>query len=359
FALISLLEKKDDYNESSLEAVNYSANSTAGKVLRAVLEYSLLNARLQKTEDDVKWRITTRELYDETLKKEIHDSFILLGWFMWNFIYLDRDWTLKHVQRFYDLTDEYWNGFIGGILFTKPIRDEAIHKILKPHYQRLINTELRANDRSLKGLPRHLAAQFFWGLEEFEEDSLLILFLKRGPIQLIADFIRYIGIQVKYVESLKEADEKAGFRAKIESLWRYILNEYGGPEAPEALELQACLPELLRLFDNVNETLVELTTASLSNYNKATTFYARSLYDSLVRFKNNATSEKEASLIYQIIISSAPTSSRLLYPSKQQTEELLTYLFESGLIEEANNICDILFKNGFEFVNTIFRKYNK
>lgn len=76
------LVKVEDFKKSNMDYATYSLNSTAGKVLRALLDYSLKRARnLATTDFEEKWEADIIQIYDDTFKKGIVDAYILTGWY--------------------------------------------------------------------------------------------------------------------------------------------------------------------------------------------------------------------------------------------------------------------------------------
>jgi hypothetical protein len=142
--LVSNLKYKDDLVQANMGYPTYSLNSTAGKTLRALFNYSLrLGRTLKNNKNKSKWESDIKILYESTLNKRIIDGYIFMGWFFEQFYFLDRDWIIEKVKEFYTLEEKEWLAFMGGFSSSNPPFSKEIYLIFYPHYLRVIINKIQ------------------------------------------------------------------------------------------------------------------------------------------------------------------------------------------------------------------------
>ncbi len=112
--LVERLYPSKELKETNINYATYSLNSTGGKTLRTLLDYSLRRARTLKAEDNLpRWEEDIKIVFEGTFSRGIIDGFILTGWYFQQFYYLDKKWIINKVKEFSHLQDKEWNAFIG------------------------------------------------------------------------------------------------------------------------------------------------------------------------------------------------------------------------------------------------------
>ena len=86
-------------------------NSYHGKVLESLIELSLREARIRS---NYKWNEETKDFFTQELKKSNHNHyskyiFSILGMYLPQFIYLDKDWVFDNFNKIFDLEiSNFW-----------------------------------------------------------------------------------------------------------------------------------------------------------------------------------------------------------------------------------------------------------
>ena len=191
--IVPRLRHVEDFKQTNMDYPTYSLNSTAGKTLRTLLDYSLRRARNLKAEDNLpKWEKEIKDLLEETFKKGIIDGYILTGWYFQQFYFLDKDWITSKVKEYYELEDEYWLAFMSGFAFGNPPFNKDIYQLFYPHYERAIKNDIKIKSISDHGIIRHLVAFYFWGFEDLQKDGLLTMLFNKGNNTSILEVVNFV-----------------------------------------------------------------------------------------------------------------------------------------------------------------------
>ncbi|HVA97313.1 MAG TPA: hypothetical protein VNG53_00345, partial [Bacteroidia bacterium] len=224
--LVSNLKRDDDFKETNIDHPSYSLNSTAGKSLRALLDYSLYRARnLFKYEDKGKWEPEMQSLFEDSMEKGILDGYILEGMYFEQFYFLDKDWITEQVKQHYKSEEREWLAFIGGFAFGNPPFNKDLYTIFYPHYERAIENNIKLKSFHNNGLVRHLTAFYFWKYETLSSEKLLFKFLNQSAPDAVNDLISFIWQQEDYQKSLSELEQHE-FHQMILELWKFLADKY-------------------------------------------------------------------------------------------------------------------------------------
>lgn len=347
--------KKDDFEESNMEYTTYSLNSTAGKVTRAILDYSLYYARKNHKEEQVdKWEKDIKDLYNELIKKEIIDSFILEGMYFEQFYFLDKNWIIDRVNENLNNNEKYLLAFLGGFSFTYGPQHEEIYRLLIPHYKKAISLNKLFSSGMDKGLIRHIVTFYFWDFEQLNDGGLLYQLINEGHTDSINDTINFIGFQDDYFESLNEG-EKIEFEKMIDKLWEYVLNKYQSIENTGNELMVSSLINFIKYLHEFNERNVSMILKSSLNIVKFhhTYDFLKSILDVSKRTEISSASKYVGKLLNSISYKS--------YIPDFETDiilELTKMLYENNQKEYGNDLCNKLSEEGHEFLKETYKFYN-
>lgn len=219
-------------------------NSPFGAVLRALINYSLRVARLNKElPEKRRWVDAIREEFTRRLDRSRYDSIefsVTLGQYLPNLYHLDRSWVEENVDIIFPVeSDEHWGAAFGGYLVSSTVYNE-IYELLRRHghYDKGLVTPL--HDRDLdRRLVQHLCIKYLEGREPLgDPESLFERLISAWDATRIDDVVTYFWMQ-------RERPD-AGDREKIIALWERIAIHYLHKEGLSEEE-QLLVSNLLRL----------------------------------------------------------------------------------------------------------------
>lgn len=337
--LVSNLKRVDDSKGTNMDYPTYSLNSTAGKSLRALFDYSLHRARnLFKREDKGKWEADIKSLFESTLQKGILDGNILEGMYFEQFYFLDSDWITEQVKHHYKSEEREWLAFIGGFAFGNPPFNKDIYTLFYPHYERAIENNIKIKSFHNNGLVRHLTAFYFWKYETLSSEKLLFLFLNKTSPDGVQDLISFIWQQEDYQKSLSEMEQQE-FQKMILELWTYLVDKYENSQTEEEQKLLATLANWIVFAPELNDTYTKLLLKSCKHIDK--TYSTHELLENLVALKSKGNPITAAKSIGEII-SSLNFKDYMADFDKESIKDLVSFLFAHGQNKVAEEFCNKL-----------------
>lgn len=350
----NLKEKKIEKND--IDFPTYSLNSSEGKVLRALLDYSLLKARHDKQNlIDILWEEDIKILFDATLKKDIIDGYIIEGMYFQQFYFLDKIWITNQVKQHYQLEEKKWRAFIGGFAFGNPPFNKEIYELMYPHYERAIDSHFESKAFSDNGIIRHIVAFYFWGYEDLNGNHLIKKFLGTSKPNLISELIRFVWMQEDYYGTLN-SNERIKIEKLILSLWQFILNKYKDTQIEEEKNILSMLPKLITFVSKLDETNSDLIRTTMLLLKEAG--HTHNIIEKLSILKDDETQQETANRIAQILNS---MTFRSFYFSEKDNKHLIaiiSFLFENQQKDIASQFCNKLMINGNESLREVYLKYN-
>jgi len=335
--IVSNLKRVDDFTGTNMDYPTYSLNSTAGKSLRALFDYSLHRARnLFKHEDKGKWEPEMRSLFEETLQKGILDGHILEGMYFEQFYFLDKDWITEQVKQHYGSEDREWLAFISGFSFANPPFNKEIYTLFYPHYERAIEKNIKIKSFHSDGLVRHLTAFYFWKYETLSSQKLLYNFLNKTSPNGIQELINFIWRQEDYQKSLPEIEQN-NFQQMILELWNYLADKYENSQIDEEQKILATLTNWIVFAPELNDTYTKLILKSSKHIDK--TYSTHELLENLVALKSKGNPNIVAKSIGEII---SILNFKDYFGGYDQDflKELVSFLFQHGQEKVAIAFCN-------------------
>ena len=337
--LVNNLKRVDDFKKTNMDYPTYSLNSTAGKSLRALLDYSLHRARnLFKYEDKGKWEPEMQSLFEGALQKGILDAKILEGMYFEQFYFLDKDWITEQVKQHYKSEEREWLAFIGGFAFGNPPFNKDLYTIFYPHYERAIENNIKLKSFHNNGLIRHLTAFYFWKYETLSSEKLLFKFLNQSTPDAVSDLISFIWRQEGYQKNLSELEQHE-FQQMILELWKYLADKYVNSSVEEEQKNLATLANWIVFAPELNDTYTKLILKSCKHIDK--TYSTHELLENLVSLKTKGNPNTAAKAIGEII-SSLNFKEYMGDSDKDFIKDLVSFLFAHGQNEVAAEFCNKL-----------------
>lgn len=353
--IIPNLEVKDDLERTNMDHPTYSLNSTAGKSLRALFDYSLRLARNNfKFEDSGKWELETQKLYENSIEKGIIDSFILIGLYFEQFYFLDKDWVSHKIESFYDLDDHKWLAFMNGFGSGRPPFNKELYNLFKPHYERAIEHKIVISTFYDHGLIRHMVAFYLWSFEDLTEDSTIHKFISTSTPERVHELVRFVSRQKDYSKGLT-SQKLEQFHSKITNLWKRIAELYDDPKSEEERMVTASLPCLLKLLPE----LTEQTSAQIVNSVKYISEFRNTheLFEDLIDKLPVGDTKKTAKYVGEILLSLDFRSYFGRYESQNITQ-LVQFLYENGQKSAADTLCNKISSLGHDFLKETYLHFN-
>ena len=354
--LVSNLKSIDNFKQTNMDYPTYSLNSTAGKTLRALFDYSLRLARtLKNNENESKWEYDIKILYEETLTNGFIDGYIFIGWYFQQFYFLDKDWIIEKVKEFYNLEEKEWLAFMGGFAFGSPPFNKEIYQIFYPHYLRAIINKIQLKGIQGNGLITHLGTFYLWGFEDLKHEGLLTTLLNKGELKSIQDFINYIGWQNDYYKSLGE-EETIKFQKLIYNLWNKVVSKFQDSNVQEGKDIILLLLTFLEFIPELNEEYTQLALKS-SKFLTLDNLRSHDVIGNLVILKDKGNSLETAKNLGKILASIPFTQYHLRYDIDSLTN-IVIFLYENKQKVIADEFCNKVASLGADFLIEIYKKYN-
>ena len=206
--LVAHLNSADDDGYQIIENhPPYRLKSAAGKILTALLTYSLQQAHhLRAKNIEQLWEKDTKKWFETGFEKGLPSTYMLLGVRLQDFYFLDVEWTVKQVKELHKSEERRWFAFFKGLLSGQLPIDKKQYQLLYPHYKRAIGNKVEIKDGHDNKLFPHLLGFYFLEFEQVENQSLLFLFIEHMPPKTVQQFIFFLswGNYQSLAASLKE-----------------------------------------------------------------------------------------------------------------------------------------------------------
>ena len=140
--ILLILAEKVKSDRSAIAHTSFTVlTSTPEKVFSAMVKYALRFARTNKTENGIRWPQTIKADFTKRLDRSFESSFefsFMLGVYLPNLLYLDKEWVVGNINRIFLQQDEYhWQATFSGYLYNSRIYAD-LYSLLKEngHYQK-------------------------------------------------------------------------------------------------------------------------------------------------------------------------------------------------------------------------------
>lgn len=349
------LELKYQENKFKLEKTDYpmvSYNTTAGQVLRGLLDYSLRKVRINNTDQHlpIKWEKEIKDVFDSTFNKGILEGYILLGMYLQQFYYLDRPWMESSVKDFYSLEKDKWLAFVGGLNFSSPANTPEMFELVYPHYKKALGVDGAVDSTYRNGIVRHITAYYWWDYDKLDEKSLMKELVLNSQPDNVSKLIQFLWEQDKHLPGYTEAEQK-NIREKTLFLWHLMASRFENDNSDQGDEIIQKLTHLTEYITVLNDETAGLLLKSAT---RAKDYHSvNDLLEILVRLKSNS----NAHLVARIL--KAIQFSEYMHDGQQnRIRELVIFLFNSGQSEVAGFICNKLTIQGYEFLKDIYFQFS-
>jgi hypothetical protein len=349
--LLSLLEKQESTEfESGCDAVFVSINSARGKCIEALVDFALRSCRLadkEKGRHDYTWK-EIEPFFEKELIQSENDNYefiTLIANYLPNFLYLNRDWTLKNLGRIFPLKHrKQWLCAMQGYAYVNAVYPE-IYSYLKRegHFLEALNAEDLKGEAKEKVL-QNIVVAYIHGEDLLEDNASLInLLIARWNTEELNELISFIW-------TLRNHDEN--LCRKVQSLWTKFSKRIAGREDENKQILSS-----LCLWSTF---ILEITADNLNLLKQAAPYvdvryHSYILIEELKRLVDNHPAEV-AEIFLSVLQECAPTY------DKEEISYILRSLYHVNSLEirkKANVIVDKYIAYGVEFPAKIREEFVK
>ena len=320
--------------EDTKDYLTKAINTKKGKVLEALINYSLLicrSADKEKEKHEKEWG-DLESLYD-TLINEKYDyvTASIFSRYIPNLMYLDKEWTQDNLNTIFNKQNqETWLAAIAGHAYGKYVGsviefmvNEGQIKLILEAYE---NKEIEF--QTYRRFIQFSAIHFLLNDGSDAVDPILV----RNEDSEISELVS----SVRYISDNIHDD----LIPRVLELWRLLLNHIHGKEEDFTNTLSG-LSKWVVFIDNFKNDEYDLLGQVMPFAFKPKHFDF--FLDEWIRLVE-IDPEKTVDLFLMAL------KERVPYLEKEKMIEFVDHLLESGLKEKAEEISNILFENGIVFV---------
>ena len=340
-------------------AVSRALNTSYGHVITAMMLLSLREARVEKKKDVKKDVVWNPSKYEALLQKGITEAFTLFGQYMPNFTYLNKSWVKERMKEFEALPSEdiRWQSFMEGYLFGPRVYQD-LYKLMGKHYLKAIEIGLRQQNVEER-LIDHITIGYLRGNESLKgTDSLFRKIIDKWDYSKLDKIIGFFWSQSRYLaeegEKKKESEPNKKVREKIIDFWQWtyknrdMIKERLKDDYGKMLSDLSRLTVLLDKIDSKNSKWLLLSAA-----HAGMGFDSSFFIEYLNKFEDRENVRFLGKIFLEMLSASNPTC------DKKHIEEIVERIYRFGNKAEADEICEIYGKRGFEFLRPFYEKYNR
>jgi hypothetical protein len=361
--LLTMLAKIESRSEDSDDLLFEVLNSAKGRLLTALVNYSLRIARLTPTKTTAKWTEGIKAEFTRRLDRSVEPDTkfsLTLGRYLANLYYLDGQWVETNINLIFPKEmEEHWQAAMEGYLLGGRVYSHIYDLMSKnSHYEKAIGTEFR-NKEARKRLIHHLCIGYLLEKENIgDESSYFHKGIDRWNIENIIEMISFFWSQREYLLDKETSGSQASQlelaskqKSRILDFWRVLYGllrtrvEYTEGEQKVASDLT----RLSCYLDALDEEALDWLTFSAKYVDK--NFNSPFLIEYLLRLCD--VSPSEVGIVYiEMLNGTTP-----IYDQKHIIN-VVTKLYERGEADVANRICNIYGSRGIDFLRDIYEHYS-
>jgi hypothetical protein len=361
--LLVLLARTESKLERPDDLLFEVLNSAKGRVLTALVNYSLRVARLGDLAATTKWTGRVKNEFTRRLNRTVEPDprfSLTLGRYLPNLYYLDKQWVEANLNQIFPKDIEvHWQATMEGYLLHGKVYS-VIYDLLKSngHYQKAIKTTFRDKE-ARKHLIEHLCIGYLLEKEEIEDQaSPFHACLDPWDTEILTEIVWFFWTQREYLVD-KDAQEIQTSQqdiikkqtARILKFWKYV---YGilkskGTLTENEKKLASDLSRLSCYVKTMNPEALEMMLFSAKYVEK--NFNGPFFLEYLLRLCDVSPSE-----VSEIYIAMLDSSTPVF--DQKVIKAIVTKLYESGQADAANKISNIYGGRGIEFLRDIYEHYN-
>ena len=329
------------------DILTHTLNSSKGKVLSAMITYSVHAARLGEKPKGQRWSPKIKEQFHKRLKRNADVSLefsAILGQYLRNLPYLDEDWMINNINEIFPKDrEEHWRvAFTGYLFFMQIVHKESFFLLrANDHYTKAISTKFLNRDINQRCV-QHIVIGFLQDWEKLgDANSLINKLLRNKDTDQLSEIINFLW---RIGNSLKSEQE-----SKIRPLWKALVDLLSeDQENPEFQKIILQMSMFLSLFDKIDEKIFRWLKLSAKF---AGTDHRLHRFIELLADHVEKTPDYVAQIYREILANDVFPD----YP-KEKIEQIVERLYQKGERESANRICNMYFEKGFYFLRDLYEK---
>ena len=324
-------------------------NSTKGEIFSAMVSYSLCYAKLYKKNKEERWIEPIKSDFDKRLDRSIESSFefsYIIGEYLPNLNYLDKKWVTDNINLILlkDI-DSYWEiTFTGYILSASTVNKELYFLLRKnKHYTKALRTKF-SNDHITERLVQHICIGYLEDWENLDNNKSLI-----NKLIEIKDINKLSAI-VNFFWRLRD-EVKNKIKTKVINLWEKMFELLSKEENNvEYKKIISSLLKWLPFIDEIDDQISEWLIFSVKYLDE--NIISSSFIKNLLMHAKKAPDKVGEIYLEMLKVDVYP------HYKKNDIEDLVRVLYDQDQKSNADKICIMYGKNGFEFLKNIYQEYN-
>lgn len=353
-----LLEKIDpSAKETEADALTEAINSSKGHAIEAYFNYALRECRIlsakhenQGIEERKKFWEGIKPIFNKELDKAKNANFefsALAGQYLPNLYYLSKEWVKENINKIFPVDpelDKNWRCAISGYSYVNMVYT-VIYRLLKDngHFKRVLNSSFdKSNIR--ERVIENIAISYLRGEEDLQsKNSLMAYILDVWQSQDICSVIDLFW-------SHREVDFKNGEDQRILAFWEYCYSKIKDNEQAHRTILSDLnlLATFLKKIDSKSKDWLIQSAPYVEERHHAYFFL-----ESLDRLAD--TNPKEVGEVYLAMLE----GNALPLYEESNIKSIVEKIYKEKEKSLANKICDRYSREGHEFLNDLYEKYNR
>lgn len=326
-------------------------NSPRGRVMFAILNYSLRVARLRAGQPaSERWASPIRDEFTTRLDKAKDDSLefsVCLGEYLIYLYSLDKEWVVRNIDLIFPKNNErHWRAAFSGYLAHATVYNEFYDMLRqRNHYEKAMGANIRP-DALRRRVVDHICFAYLRNAEKLDDPSSMIRKLvDPWNLETINDIVMFFWVQRK--------DDRSSNMAKAMAVWQRIAAHY--EQKPDlSMEEKKMLSHLARLslyLDSIDMDTLKILrlTAKYADRNHETPV----LVENLDRLADN--SPHNVGEVFLEMLNND------IYPDYEVAHitSAVEKIYQAGEHDIGNSICNMYLQRGHEFLREVFDRYNK
>jgi hypothetical protein len=319
-------------------------NSPKGVTYEALISYSVASF---EASGDKKWKKSIQNVFDRRLQDPENRSYeywTTLGSYLQSLYYLDREWVKSNFDSIFPQSNtEVWEYAFSGYLAWSSVVHEHLYKLAREHadYAKAL-THSFSNEHVAERAVQHVCVGYLAGWELLDDASSLIrAVIDRGTHEQLAEMIAYFQ---GYPD-----DKPEDFLQKLRKLWSYFTDKLHSRDSESGCQkLLSDIVGWLRLVQSIDSDTEKSLLISLPylSAGRGRHLFVRDVMTFV---------EKYPEPVARLYLSLLETGEHFEY-LKKEVLAIVEQLYRSGLVQQADTICNLHAERGEFFLKDLYEK---
>jgi hypothetical protein len=356
--IIFYLLREPEGDKDISDYLTYTLNTPCGKLISSLINLALRIARVNEKKGiktETRWSKEYKNKFDDILNKKIIEAYTSVGRFLPYLSYLDKNWVVDKIEQIStEKGSKYWEAFMDGYLSIGVVYDD-LYELMRGHYQYGLSYDFK-DKRNQEHFIQHICIGYLRDHEKLDDrSSFFKKIINAWKPDQIGEVIGFFWMQRDIVKETSKENEM--IREKIMEFWRHLYSKYKGKDQKvftqedrkilsEASKLAVFLPEI----DSESYGWLMLSAPHVHE-----DFNSPFFIEYLDALKNKGDSRETAKYIGEIYLEMLES----ITPDfdEKHIRSIAEFLYNAGAQKNANKICNIYGRRGYEFLRDIYEKY--